>query len=164
MHRSGARDCGRWPRTHRAWELCAGATDTALTLDDRADLARRAADASPDERHQLADAAGVQPVDLDVVAAAWRWGGSDGVRANDEPRWTPPPLEMAAARDLITDAGFPSRRVHVGGNRVTAEGRLQFRRSRDGRWYLFSKDSGRWEMAAPPEDDLEDLVLRDLSS
>lgn len=148
----------------RAWELCAGSTDTGLGSDQRADLARRAVDASPLQREQLAARSGIPLVDLEVLAEAWKMAGSDGVRANDEPRWTPPPLEMAAARDLVTDTGFSARRVHVGGNRVTAEGRLQFRRSHDGRWYLFSKASGRWAMAAPPEADIEDLLLLDLSA
>ena len=112
----------------------------------------------------IRDSSGVAAVDLDVLAEAWRMAGAAGVRANDEPRWTPPPLEMAAARDLVTDTGFAPRRVHVGGNRVTAEGRLQFRRSHDGLWYLFSKASGRWAMAAPPEADLEDLLVLDLSA
>lgn len=147
----------------RAWELCAGATDTGLALDERADLARRAVDASPMQRELLAQRSGVPLVELEVLATAWKMAGAAGVRANDEPRWTPPPLEMAAARDLVTDTGFAPRRVHVGGNRVTAEGRLQFRRSHDGLWYLFSKASGRWAMAAPPEPDVEDLLLRDLS-
>lgn len=146
----------------RAWELCAGSVDTGLALDERADLARRAVEASPLQRDQLALRTGIPAVELDVLAAAWRWGGAEGVRANDEPRWTPPPLEMARARDLATEAGFAVRRVHISGNRVTAEGRIQFRRSRDGNWYLFSKASGRWEMSAPPEAEVEDLVIRDL--
>ena len=152
-------DAGR-----RAWELCAGATDTGLELDARADLARRAVDASPDQRQQLAEASDIPVVELDVLAAAWRWGGAAGVRANDEPRWNPPPLEMAHARDTVTDTGFAPRRVHLSGNRITAEGRLQFRRSRDGSWYLFSKASGRWAMASPPESEIEDLVVRDVSA
>lgn len=146
----------------RAWELAAGSVDTGLALDERADLARRTEHASPIQREYLADRTGIAAVDLDVLAAAWRCAGAEGVRANDEPRWTPAPLEIAAARDLIIDSGFAARRVHVSGNRITAEGRLQFRRSHDGNWYLFSKASGRWTMAAPPEADLEDLVLRDL--
>ena len=145
----------------RAWELCAGATDTGLELDARADLARRAVDASPAEREQLAAGGDTSVLELDVLAAAWRWGGAAGVRAHDEARWSPPPLEMAHARDVVVDTGFPPRRVHVSGNRITAEGRLQFRRSRDGRWYLFSKASGRWAMAAPPEPEIDDLVVRD---
>lgn len=148
--------------SRRAWELCAGATDTGLLLDERSDLARRAAEASPIERERLAAHSGVPAVELEMLGTAWRWGGADAVRAQDEPRWSPPPLEMAAARDLVMDSGFAARRVHVSGNKVTAEGRLQFRRSRDGNWYLFSKASGRWHMAAPPEPDIEDLVLRDL--
>ena len=150
--------------SRRAWELCAGSEETGLALDARADLARRAVDASPSQRDQLAARSGIPTVELDVLAAAWRWGGAAGVRANDEPRWTPPPLEMARARDAVAETGFAARRVHVGGNRVTAEGRLQFRRSRDGNWYLFSKASGRWAMAAPPEAEVEDLVLRDVQS
>lgn len=147
----------------RAWDLAAGSADGGLALDARCDLARRAAHASPSQRTAMADRTGIAAVDLDVLATAWTHGGPSAVRATDEGRWTPPPLEMAAARDLICDAGFADRRVHVSGNRVTAEGRLQFRRSRDGYWYLFSKASGRWTMVAPPAEDLEELVLRDLT-
>lgn len=147
----------------RAWELCAGSTDTGLTLDERADLARRAVDASPMQRAQLADRSGVPAVELEVLAEAWRMAGTAGVRANDEPRWSPPPLEMAKARDLVIDAGMTARRVHVGGNRVTGEGRVQYRRSRDGNWYVFTKSTGRWAMAGPPEPDIEDLVIHDFT-
>lgn len=146
----------------RAWELCAGTVDTGLELDERADLARRVVGAPPLVKQRLAAHSGVAPVDLDVLAAAWQFGGAAGVRAHDEPRWNPPPLEMARARDLVIDAGMVARRVHVSGNRVTGEGRMQLRRSRDGRWYLFTKSTGRWAMAAPPEDDVDDLL--DLTS
>jgi len=145
----------------RAWALCAGTVDTGLELDERSDLARRAADGTPPVRDRLATQTGLAPVDLDVLAAAWRFGGADGVRAHEEPRWNPPPLEMARARDLLADAGMDHRRVHVSGNRVTGEGRMQLRRSRDGRWYLFTKTTGRWAMAAPPEDDVDDLLDHD---
>lgn len=145
----------------RAWELAGGVADGGLDLDQRSDLARRAAAASPSERATMADRSSLAVVELDVLATAWTHGGAPGVRASEEARWTPPPLEMAAARDVICDAGYADRRVHVSGNRITAEGRLQFRRSRDGRWYLFSKSSGRWSMAAPPSEDVEELVLRE---
>ena len=145
----------------RAWELCAGTVDTGLELDERADLARRVVGAAPAVKQRLAQHSGVAPVDLDVLAAAWQFGGAAGVRAHDEPRWNPPPLEMARARDLMIEAGMPVRRVHVSGNRVTGEGRVQLRRSRDGRWYLFTKSTGRWAMAAPPEDDVDDLLDHD---
>lgn len=148
---------------HRAWELSAGGLETGLELDERTDLARRAASASPAEHEGLAARSGLAVVDLEVLAAAWEFGGAAGVRAHDEPRWNAPPLEMARARDLVIDAGMTPRRVHVSGNRVTAEGRVQFRRSRDGRWYLFRKDTGRWAMSAPPEDDVDDLLDLDLS-
>lgn len=148
----------------RAWELAAGSADGELGLDAHTDLARRAAAASPAEREVMASHSGIAPVELDVLATAWTHGGAAAVRASDESRWTPTPLEMAAARDLICDAGFSEKRVHISGNRITAEGRLQFRRSRDGHWYLFSKASGRWALLAPPAEDLEDLVLRDFSA
>lgn len=146
----------------RAWELAGGTSDTGLDLDADLDLARRAASASPAERHRLADHAGTSVADLEVVGQAWQAAGPAGVRATDEARWQAPPLKMAAARDVICDSGFSARRVHVSGNRITVEGRLQFRLSRDGNWYLFSKASGRWTLAGPPDPDIEELVLRDL--
>ncbi|HEU5081891.1 MAG TPA: SWIM zinc finger family protein [Acidimicrobiales bacterium] len=146
----------------RAWELCAGTVDTGLELDERSDLARRAVGASPAVKERLAAHSGIATVDLDVLAAAWQFAGAAGVRAHDEPRWNPPPLEMARARDLVIDAGMVARRVHISGNRITAEGRVQLRRSRDGRWYLFTKSTGRWAMAAPPEDDVDDLLDHDV--
>lgn len=147
----------------RAWALCAGADDTGLGLDERSDIARRALDATPAGRDRLATRTGLAPVDLEVLAAAWRFGGAAGVRAHDEPRWSPPPLDMARARDLLVDTGIDPRRVHVSGNRVTGEGRIQLRRSRDGRWYLYSRATGRWALAAPPEDDVDDLLDHDLA-
>ena len=44
------------------------------------------------------------------------------------------------------------------------EWRISLYRSRDGRWYLFTKATGRWAMAAPPEDDVDDLLDHDLRS
>ncbi len=142
----------------RAWELSVGNPDTGLDLPERADVARRAVGASPMQRDQIAVRTGIAAVELEVLAAAWESAGAEGVRATDEPRWNPPPLDMARARDLLVEVGMEARRVHVSGNRVTAEGRVQFRRSRDGRWYVFAKDTGRWAMAGPPSDDIEDLL------
>lgn len=141
----------------RAWELAAGSTETGLELDLHADLARRAVGARPFEREQLAARADLTPVDLEQAATAYDLAGAPGVRMLQEGSWSPPPLEMAAARDAIESTGMASRRVLVRGNRIMVDGRIQFRRSRDGGWYLFTKDTGRWTLAGPPGDDVEEL-------
>jgi len=142
----------------RAWEVRTGTGTSCLELDTAADLARRALAATATERRDLAARGGLTDAVLELQAAAWRLAGAAGLRVLDEPAWHAPVTEMADARDRLVAAGVPHRSVRVRANRVTVGGEQQLRRSRDGRWYRFLKRSGRWTMASPGVEDVDELI------
>ncbi len=143
----------------RAWSLSRGEAGSRLDLDETADLARRASSAlGTPEWDGLAARSGVAGRELASRAIAWRHAGNDGLRMLDESRWRPPTATMAAARDALVAAGVAGREVRVEANRLTADGGAQLRLGREGRWYRFEKSAGRWQLAAPPADDPEDLL------
>jgi hypothetical protein len=74
-------------------------------------------------------------------------------------RRRPSPAVMVAARQAVVGAGGGGRRVSVNANTVTLPDGAQLRLGRDSRWYRFEKRSGRWELAAPPAEEIEDLVV-----
>lgn len=143
----------------RAWRLSRGEADSRLHLDEPADLARRASVAlgSP-EWEGLAGRSGVAPRDLAGRAIAWRHAGNVGLQMLAESAWRPPTAAMAAACDSVVAAGVSRREVRVESNRLTLAGGVQLRLGRDSRWYRFEKSAGRWQLAAPPADDPEDLL------
>ncbi|HLU41759.1 MAG TPA: SWIM zinc finger family protein [Microthrixaceae bacterium] len=147
-------DAGR-----RAWalRLGVGADTSALELDERADLARHAAWLDETERRHLAARAGVTDAELELWATAWQAAGADGVRMLDEASWTPPVVEMVTAKERIEAAGTPKGTIQVRANRITI-GPQQYRLGRDGRWYLFLKRGGRWMLASPGSDDLDEVI------
>jgi uncharacterized Zn finger protein len=142
----------------RAWEVRTGSGTSGLELDTAADLARRALAATSTERRDLAARVGLTDAVLELQAAAWRLAGPAGLRVLDEPAWPAPATEMADARDRLAAAGVPQRSIRVRANRVTVGGEQQLRRSRDGRWYRFLKRSGRWTMASPGVEDVDELI------
>ena len=145
----------------RAWRMRTEGESSHLGLTRDDDLARRAAGADRAELRMLADVAGVPDATLSAVADAWAVGGASGVHAVDEPSWTPPVAEMAAARELVATISGPRATLQVRANRITVNGSNQFRRSRDGAWYRFEKTSGRWTLQAGPAAAIDDLVLDD---
>lgn len=147
-------DAGR-----RAWtlRLGVGADTSALELDERADLARHAAWLDETERRHLAARAGVTDAELELWATAWQAAGADGVRMLDEASWTPPVVEMVTAKERIEAAGTPKGTIQVRANRITI-GPQQYRLGRDGRWYLFLKRGGRWMLASPGSEDLDEII------
>lgn len=148
-------DAGR-----RAWAIRLGVGDetSALELDADTDLARHAAWAGETELRQFADRRGLTDATLQSWATAWRAAGHAGVRVLDEPPWQPPVSEMIAARDQLESAGFSLASIQVRSNRITVGGEQQFRRSRDGNWYLFLKHGGRWAMASGGAAQLDDVL------
>jgi uncharacterized Zn finger protein len=145
----------------RAWQMVQGDGDSGLALSEEADLARRAAAAvGTDDWPGLAARSGVAATELARRAEAWRHGGEAGLVVLDEGRWRPPTSVMVAAREAVAGARGPGRahRVTVEANRISVDTAVQLRLGRDGRWYRFEKRSGRWELAAAPAEDIEDLL------
>lgn len=138
----------------RAWELAAGVSDGGLTLDEDADLARRAAGLlGTADFAALARRVGLPARELTRWALAWREGGAGGVVALRE-RWRPDPGAMDAGRAALEGVGAV---VHAAGNRLTA-GDVQLRLGQDGQWYCFARRFGDWDLDRPPEPDPSVLV------
>lgn len=148
----------------RAWAVARGEGDAGLDLPADADLARRAARALGTDRWApLVEASGRSDRDLRQLGGAWRLGGATALAALTEPPWRADPLVMSAARDAVGAALKRYGAVAVRDNRLTIPAiDVQLRLGRDGRWWRFEKQSGRWELAAAPADAAEDLILSPL--
>lgn len=145
--------------SRRAWNQLRGDSDSALGLGHAADLARRSADGLDLDalRPTVTDRTGRARGDLTHRALAWRHGGQAGLAVLDEAPWRPPVATMAAARAAVVDAGTSPSVLTVSNNRITGPG-FQLRLARDGRWWRFEKQRNRWEVAAPPAEQPDDLV------
>ncbi len=148
----------------RAWAMTQGDGRSGLADADTPDLARRAAGALGTDRWpHLAEQAGADAPALSHTAKAWRYGGEAALAALVEPAWRPEPVVMAAARDAVGAALHRYGAVAVDRNRLTIPAiDVQLRLARDGRWWRFEKRAGRWELAAPPALDPDDLILSPL--
>ncbi|MFB7915784.1 SWF or SNF family helicase [Streptomyces sp. NPDC056061] len=126
-------------------------------LTPQQDAVRLLADTRPERwtAARLAAASGRQRAELDAAVRAWRYGGAAGLAVLDE-EWTPDPQVLAGARSRLADAWEESERprMRCTGNRWTAtEDRVQLRYGRDGRWWPFREEDGRWVPAGPADDD-----------
>lgn len=141
----------------RAWRMLRGEGTSGLGGDTDADLARRAAAALGTDRwDRLAARAGVPARRLVAWAVAWRHGGQGALGMLAEGRWRPDTRVMATARQALVEAGAPSGHIHVRDNTLTV-GNVQLRLDQQGRWWRLEKRSGRWEVAAPPADEPDEL-------
>lgn len=143
----------------RAWHQLAEGAPSHLDLDGRADLARRAADRLDDSDHvaDLARTAGLGGVQLQHQAAAWRYGGADGVAMLDEVLWRPNDERVAEGLRAFAEAGFDAADVQVRSNRFTA-GEVQLRVTADDRWWRFERRGRGWELVEPPADSAAELI------
>lgn len=150
----------------RAWAMARGEADSGLQAGAEPDLARRAAAALGTDRWahlSRAHGPGGDARALSHLARVWRYGGADALGVVAEAPWRPDPLVMAAARDAVGAALRRYGAVAVRENRLTIPAiDVQLRLGRDGRWWRFEKRSGRWELAAPPADTADDLILSPL--
>ncbi|MEU0134014.1 SWF or SNF family helicase [Streptomyces sp. NPDC006296] len=104
---------------------------------------------------RLASASGRTPAGLDVAVRAWRFGGAAALAVGDEDE-LPGPDELARARARLAAAWEDGEapRLRAAGNRWTVAGsHAQLRYGRDGRWWPYTKERGRWVPAGPAEDD-----------
>ncbi|MFE6689034.1 SWF or SNF family helicase [Streptomyces sp. NPDC057743] len=105
---------------------------------------------------RLADGSGRDPRGLVLAVRAWQLGGAAGLAALEE-EWVPAPEVAARARDRLAAAWADEAsrpRLRAAGNRWTVVGGgTQLRYGRDGRWWPFRKEGGRWAPGGPAADD-----------
>ncbi|MFB7401729.1 SWF or SNF family helicase [Streptomyces rubiginosohelvolus] len=129
-----------------------------VELTPRQDAVRLAADARPDARigARLAAGSGRPPADLAAAVRAWRYGGVAALAVLDE-EWVPDPEDLGPARARLGEAWEAGERPALrasGRARWTVAGAdLQLRLDRDGRWWPYRKERGRWVPAGPADDD-----------
>ncbi|MEU0144467.1 SWF or SNF family helicase [Streptomyces sp. NPDC006288] len=126
-----------------------------LTPDQ--DAVRMAAEGTPDAllTARLAAATGRRPAALDAAVRAWHYGGSAALAVYDE-EWLPEPEDLARARAGIAAAWEEGEapRFSAVNNRWSAAGSgTQLRYGRDGRWWPYAKERGRWVPAGPADSD-----------
>ncbi|MEV6399955.1 SWF or SNF family helicase [Streptomyces sp. NPDC051907] len=127
-------------------------------LTDDQDAVRLAAAApGPAIRGRLAAGTGRQRAELDLAARAWRFGGPAALSALEE-EWTPEPQALARARTQLAEAweepDRPQLRAAGSAGRWTVVGAdAQLRVGRDGRWWPYRKEHGRWAPAGPADHD-----------
>ncbi|MEU7637649.1 SWIM zinc finger family protein [Streptomyces sp. NPDC039016] len=105
---------------------------------------------------RLADGSGRDARGLALAVRAWQVGGAVGLAALEE-EWTPAPEVLSRLRDRLAAAWEDEasrRRFRAAGNRWTVVGGdVQLRFGRDGRWWPFRKEGGRWAPAGPAAED-----------
>ncbi|MFF8556876.1 SWF or SNF family helicase [Streptomyces sp. NPDC015501] len=122
------------------------------------DAVRLAADARPEPRigALLAAGSGRSAADLDAAVRAWRFGGAAALAVLEE-EWAPGREDLERARVRLAEAWEAGERPALrasGRARWTVTGTgLQLRLDRDGRWWPYRKESGRWVPAGPADDD-----------
>ncbi|WP_051871598.1 SWIM zinc finger family protein [Streptomyces sclerotialus] len=105
---------------------------------------------------RLAAGSGRDTKGLAAAVRAWRQGGPAGLAVLEE-EWGPGPEELARATDRLAaaraDQADPPH-LRATRNRWTVVGTgMQLRLGRDGRWWPYRKEQGRWLPSGPPDED-----------
>ncbi|MEU1291682.1 SWF or SNF family helicase [Streptomyces sp. NPDC005840] len=120
------------------------------------DAVRLAAGVSdPALLERLAEGSGLGRQGLADGVLAWRQGGADALDVWDG-TWTVPGASMARARAALEAAWEPDERpsLRAEANRWTVVGGgAQLRLGRDGRWWPYRNEQGRWVPAGGPARD-----------
>ncbi|MGY5126984.1 SWF or SNF family helicase [Streptomyces nigrescens] len=105
---------------------------------------------------RLAAGSGRDPRSLASAVRAWELGGAAGLAVLEE-EWTPEPEALARATGRLAAAWEDDEtrpRLRVTRNRWTVVGgAAQLRYGRDGRWWPYRREGGRWVPAGPATDD-----------
>ncbi|RPK54399.1 hypothetical protein EES43_29030 [Streptomyces sp. ADI96-02] len=129
----------------------------AVELTPEQDAVRLAADGRPQASvaARLAAGSGRRRPDLEAAVRAWRYGGTVALAVLEE-EWEPGPEALAHARAQLAAAWEEGERprLRAGQGRWTVVDQdLQLRYGRDGRWWPYRKERGRWVPAGPADDD-----------
>jgi hypothetical protein len=111
---------------------------------------------SPAIASRLAAGTARQRAELELAVNAWQFGGVAALSALEE-EWTPEPEVLARATTALAEAweeaDLPQLRA-AGPARWTVVGaEAQLRLGRDGRWWPYRKERGRWAPAGPADHD-----------
>ncbi|MBO1332362.1 SWF or SNF family helicase [Streptomyces sp. VRA16 Mangrove soil] len=130
------------------------AAEPGLTVaQDAARLA--AAGPGPHVAARLAHASGRDREGLASAARAWEHGGVAALAALEDD-WTPDAKSAARARAALEAAWEEDERPALKGSRgrwTVSGGDAQLRLGRDGRWWPYRKERGRWTPAGPSASD-----------
>ncbi|MFB8245065.1 SWF or SNF family helicase [Streptomyces sp. NPDC055952] len=141
-----------------AHRLLAQALEGALAAELTAgqDAVRLAAgDPAREVADRLADGSGRGPEGLATAVRAWRLGGPDALSVLDE-EWPVEGEALARARAALEAAWDADERpgLRARDNRWTTAGSAaQLRLGRDGRWWPYRREQGRWQPAGEPTRD-----------
>ncbi|MFD7120243.1 SWF or SNF family helicase [Streptomyces sp. NPDC059922] len=101
---------------------------------------------------RLASGSGRRPAELDLALRAWRYGGAAALAVLED-AWTPEPEALARATAALDaaweDGDRPPLRAGGGGRWTVAGTPAQLRYGRDGRWWPYREERGRWAPAGP---------------
>ncbi|WP_030147357.1 MULTISPECIES: SWF or SNF family helicase [unclassified Streptomyces] len=121
--------------------------DSAPELTVAQDVVRLAAgEPAREVADRLADGSGRGREGLAAAVLAWRHGGRAGLSVLDE-EWRVAGEALARARAALDSAWDPDERpeLRARSNRWTVVGApIQLRLGRDGRWWPYRKERGRW--------------------
>ncbi|MGW7265399.1 SWIM zinc finger family protein [Streptomyces sp. NPDC054842] len=117
----------------------------------------RLAAGAPDERiaARLAAGSGRHRDGLALAVRAWTYGGTAALSALED-EWALDAESLSRARAVLESAWEGGERpvLHRSGNHWTVSGRpAQLRLDRDGRWWPYRKDEGRWVPAGTASTD-----------
>ncbi|ATL25569.1 SWF or SNF family helicase [Streptomyces formicae] len=120
------------------------------------DAVRLAAGAPGEEiTARLAAGSGRDGDALALAVRAWEYGGQAALSVLEE-EWTPREESLARARAALDAAWEEDERprLHAADNRWTlVDADAQVRHGRDGRWWPYRKERGRWTPAGPAAKD-----------
>ena len=126
--------------------------DGAEELTLAQDAVRLAAGGPPRAGAQrLAEGSGRDSEDLALAVRAWRYGGTAALSVLEE-EWPVAAESLARARAALESAWDEDERprLRASGNRWSVVGAsAQLRLGRDGRWWPYRKERGRWIPAGP---------------
>ncbi len=138
-------------RAHQLLGAAVSQRPLPAPLGESQDAVRLAVGASTQVRARLAEGTGRGRDELELAIRAWEFGGASALDVLEE-EWTPSPDEAARARAAL-DAAWEDDdrpRLKAARNRWTfADSPNQLRLGRDGRWWPYRKEGGRWTPAGP---------------
>ncbi|MCX4976404.1 SWF or SNF family helicase [Streptomyces sp. NBC_00620] len=104
---------------------------------------------------RLADGSGRDREELELAVRAWRYGGVAALSVLEDD-WTVEAESLARARAALESAWDEGERPRLRATRnrwTTVAAATQLRLGRDGRWWPYRKERGRWSPAGPAAGD-----------